>query len=359
MTLPLSNTTQSTPLKVLSFGAGAIGTYIGGSLSLNGHQVVFLERPAVAQQLNQQGMKLEIAGVTHELPNPTIVSSLDAALELGQFDIALFALKSFDTRSAIEAMQTYHERLPSMLCLQNGVENEAVIAEFLGKERVIAATVTSAIGRRETGHIVLERMRGSGVAAGNPLSSRLAQAMHAAGLNTWLFSNAEDMKWSKMLTNLLANATSAILDMAPAEIFAYPGLYRLELAQLRETLQVMQALKIHAVDLPATPVRLLAFSIRWLPAWLSRPLLGRAVGGGRGQKMPSFHIDFHTGRGKSEVDYLNGAVVRHGERLGIPTPANRVLNETLNALTENPNSAQAFTKKPEALLKLFDKSRLA
>ncbi|HSQ28089.1 MAG TPA: 2-dehydropantoate 2-reductase [Anaerolineales bacterium] len=359
MILPLSNTPQSPPLKVLSFGAGAIGTYIGGSLALNGHRVVYLERPDVALQLNQQGMKLEIAGVIHELPNPTIVASLDTALELGPFDIALFALKSFDTRPALESMQTYHERLPGILCLQNGVENEAVIAEFLGKERVIAATVTSAIGKRETGHIVLERMRGSGVAAGHPLSSRLAQAMHASGLNTWLFSNAENMKWSKMLTNLLANATSAILDMAPSEIFAHPGLYRLELAQLRETLQVMRALGIQAVDLPATPVRLLAFSIRWLPAWLSRPLLGRSVGSGRGQKMPSFHIDFHSGRGKSEVDYLNGAVVRHGERLGIPTPANRVLNETLNALTENPSKAQDFNRKPEALLKLFDESRSA
>lgn len=357
MTLPLPNNSNSPNLKVLSFGAGAIGTYIGGSLALTGHRVVYLERPDVAQQLNQQGMKLEIAGIIHELPNPTIVASLDAALELGPFDVALFALKSFDTRPALESMQPYHDRLPSMLCLQNGVDNEAIIAEFLGKDRVIAATVTSAIGRRETGHIVLERMRGSGVAAAHPLSNRLAQAMHSAGLNTVLFSNAEDMKWSKMLTNLLANATSAILDMTPPEIFAHPGLYRLELAQLRETLQVMRALGIQAVDLPATPVRLLAFSIRWLPAWLSRPLLGRAVGGGRGQKMPSFHIDFHSGRGKSDVDYLNGAVVRHGERLGIPTPANRLLNETLSALTETPSRAQNFARKPEELLKLFDESR--
>jgi 2-dehydropantoate 2-reductase len=254
-------------------------------------------------------------------------------------------------------MQPYLDRLPSILSLQNGVENEVVIAEFLGKDRVISGTVTSAIGRRATGQIVLERMRGSGIAAGHPLSERLAQAMHSAGLNTWLFSNAQDMKWSKMLTNLLANASSAILDMAPAEIFAHPGLYSLEIAQLRETLQVMRAMGIRTVDLPATPVRLLAFSMRWLPTWLSRPLLARAVGAGRGQKMPSFHIDLHSSRGKSEVDYLNGAVVKHGERLGIPTPANRLLNDTLIALTENKLSIEKFSGKPEVLLKMFRASR--
>jgi 2-dehydropantoate 2-reductase len=161
------------------------------------------------------------------------------------------------------------------------------------------------------------------------------------------------MKWSKLLTNLLANATSAILDMTPAQIFAHPGLYRLEVAQLREALAVMRAQGIGVVNLPRTPVRLLAFGIRWLPPALSRPLIARAVGGGRGAKMPSFHIDLHSGRGQSEVDYLNGAVVRFGARLGIPTPANRILNETLLAITRRELPQETFARKPEALLERF------
>jgi hypothetical protein len=158
------------------------------------------------------------------------------------------------------------------------------------------------------------------------------------------------MKWSKMLTNLLANATSAILDLPPAEIFAHPGLYRLEIRQLRETLRVMAALGVRPVDLPGTPVRLLAYGVQRLPLAVSRPLLRRAVGGGRGAKMPSFHIDLHSGRGKSEVDYLNGAVVRFGDRLGIPTPANRLLNETLLALSEGRLPLDAYAGKPEKFL---------
>jgi 2-dehydropantoate 2-reductase len=72
--------------------------------------------------------------------------------------------------------------------------------------------------------------------------------------------------------------------------------------------------------------------------------------------MPSFHIDLHGGRGQSEIDYLNGAVVRSGEQLGIPTPANRVLNETLLALTRGEAPLAAFARQPERLLERFEKA---
>ncbi len=351
----LQDPTLSSPaLRVLSFGAGAIGTYIAGSLALHGHQVVFLEKPEVAGRLRQQGLSLEIGGRTLRLENPVLSDTIETALAHGPFDVALFALKSFDTKPFLETLKPHHAELPPLLCLQNGVENEPAIAAALGADKVIAGTVTSAIGKKGLGSIVLERLRGSGVAAGHPLSQRLAQAMDVAGLNTRVFENASEMKWSKLLTNLLANATSAIVDMTPAEIYAHPGLSRIETAQLRETLHVMRKSGLQPVDLPGVPVRLLAFSIRWLPSWLVRPLLQKAVGSGRGAKMPSFHIDLHSGSGKSEVDYLNGAVVRAGEKLGVPTPANRLLNQTLLALTSGEISTQVFSRKPEKLVNLFE-----
>ncbi len=161
----------------------------------------------------------------------------------------------------------------------------------------------------------------------------------------------------KMLTNLLANATSAILDMTPAEIFHNPRLYRLEVRQLREVLRLMAVQKIDVVDLPGTPVRMLGWLVRSLPPTLSRPLLQRAVGAGRGGKMPSFHIDLHGGRGQSEVDYLNGAVVRFGEHLGVPTPVNRLLNDTLLALTRGDLPLSEFTHRPDRLLALLKEER--
>jgi 2-dehydropantoate 2-reductase len=153
-----------------------------------------------------------------------------------------------------------------------------------------------------------------------------------------------------MLTNLLANASSAILDLTPAQVFAHPGLYRMEIRQLREALRVMRAQNIPVVDLPSTPVRLLAWSVSALPLSVSRPLISRSVGGGRGAKMPSFHIDLYSRRGKSEVDYLNGAVVRYGRKFHVLTPVNETLNEILKGLTAGKVPFDSYAHQPEKLL---------
>lgn len=345
-------------LKILSFGAGAIGAYIGGSLALAGNQVVFIERQKVVEELRQRGMRLDLTldarRKTKEafLLDPTsfvIVSSLEEALRYGPFDAALFALKSFDTQAALENVRPFANKMPPILCLSNGVSNEPMIAEALGKDKVIPGTVTSAIGRRGAGNIVLERLRGVGVAKGHPLSEKLNEALNEAYLNSRLFEDAASMKWSKMLTNLIANPTSAILDMTAAEILANRELYKLEIAMLKECLAVMEAQGIEVVDLPGTPVRALAFATK-LPLWLSRPFLSRAAGAGRGAKMPSFHIDLHSGRGKSEVEYLHGAVARAGEQFNVPTPVNKALTETLLALTRGEIPLETFAHKPEKLL---------
>ena len=345
-------------LKVLAFGAGAIGTYIGGSLALAGQQVVFVEQPKVVEDLRQRGLRLDLTldkrrkmqDASRVDPSSfVIVSTLEEALRYGPFDVALFALKSFDTEAALEGIKPYADKMPPILCLSNGVSNEPAIAAALGKDKVIYGTVTSAIGRRGAGDIVLERLRGVGIARGHPLSEILNSTFDAAYLNSQLFDDANSMKWSKMLTNLLANPTSAILDMTAGQVFANRDLYKLEIAMLRECLAVMDAQGFNVVDLPGTPVRALAFATR-LPLWLSKPLLSRAAGAGRGAKMPSFHIDLHSGRGKSEVEYLHGEVVRAGEKCKIPTPVNKVLTETLLALTNKDIPLEEFAHQPEKLL---------
>lgn len=339
-------------LRVLSIGAGAIGAYVGGSLALAGHDVVFVERPQVADELAARGLRLNFHDQEYHIPDLQVFPSMEDALRSGDFDVALFALKSYDTPLFLQSLAVAPETLPPFLCLSNGVDNEPALVQALGSDKVIAGTVTSAVGRRAAGDVVLERLRGVGVAAGHPLSERLVAALDAAGLQARLYARVADMKWSKMITNLIANAAAAILDLSPAEIFADPALYRLEIGQLREALAVMRVQQIDVVDLPGVPVRLLAFVVRYFPLMVSRPLLRKAVGGGRGGKMPSFHIDLHSGRGKSEVNYLNGAVVRAGEQHGIPTPVNRALTDTLLRLTAGEIPLEMFARQPEKLLAL-------
>lgn len=349
---------QLSKLNVLVFGAGAIGTYLGGSLVLAGHDVVFVEQPGVVDELRERGLRLDLTVDGRRKAKEAFVirpqsfvvaGSLEDALKFWPFDVAIFALKSFDTAAALEGMRPFVEKIPPILCLSNGVDNEPDMAAVLGADKVIYGTVTSAIGRRAAGDIVLEKLRGIGIADGHLLSTRLVSAFNLAFLNAELFSNAAAMKWSKLLTNLVANPTSAILDMTAARVFADRRLYGIEIQMLRECLAVMRAQGIEATDLPGTPVRALAFAAR-LPLWLSRPLIGRAAGSGRGAKMPSFHIDLHSGRGKSEVDFLHGAVVRAGEKMGVPTPVNKVLTETLLSLANKEIPLDAFAGQPEKLI---------
>lgn len=339
-------------MRFLFLGAGAIGTYIGGSLAAAGESVAFIEQPGPAQVIAERGLVLQLRSGRKVVRESEVYTSASDALRRGPYDVAVFALKSFDTEDALTGLLDTGLDVPPVLSLQNGVDNEAALAGRLGEDRVIAGTITSAVGKPGIGEIVEEKHRGVGIALGHPLSERLVGALDAAGLTARGFPAPGPMKWSKLLTNLTGNATSAILDMTVGEIFADRRLYDVEVAVLRECLAVMRALGYAPVDLPGTPVRALALAAEKLPRFVAQPALTRALASGRGDKMPSFHIDLHSGRGKSEVGWLNGAVVRHGAGRGVATPVNRVLTETLQALTEGREDVARFRRNPDALLDL-------
>ena len=337
-------------MRFLCLGMGAIGTYVGGSLALSGQDVVFLDRPEVAPAVKANGLQIQSVKGVGEVRSPDIVTSIAEAGESAPYQYAILAVKSFDTPALLKSLVPAVDWMPPILCLQNGVENEALVAEVFGAGRIVAGSVTTAIGRKGAGQIVVERLRGIGVAGYQSFIGDLIEVMNAAGLKARRCPDATSMKWSKMLTNLLANASSAILDLPPSAIFAHPGLYRMEIGMLREALAVMEARHIPVCDLPGTPVRLLVTIARRLSPGISRPLLANSLGRGRGAKMPSFHLDLYNGRGQSEVDYLNGAVVRSGLEIGVPTPLNRWLNETLIGMTNGTISKDEFRRNPQKFL---------
>jgi 2-dehydropantoate 2-reductase len=340
-------------MKFLFFGAGAIGAYVGGSLALAGYDVAFVEQPNVVELLRRTGLILAFGQKSHCIPVREAYADATDAIRKSSADLAVFALKSYDTAAAVGSLKTLAGRLPPALCLQNGVGNEAALEKVFGSGRVIAGTVTSAVGRGQVGEITLERKRGLGVAAGYGLSLPLTEALNRAGLNARLYPSAPAMKWSKLLTNLTANASSAILGLTPREIFSHPALFLIEREMLRECLRVMRAAGIDVTDLPGTPVKLLALAVQRLPGVLAQPALMRAIGGGRGLKMPSFNLDLNSGRGKTEVEWLNGAVARAGARFGIETPVNQLLTETVNRLAQDPSLRQKFLGKPDALIAIL------
>lgn len=340
-------------MKALIVGGGAIGTLAATALATGGHEVLVLARPATASALSQSGYRLN-GPQGEQLARPTLVTSdWSTALRAGP-DVVVVAVKSYDTAGLLNEMRpALNVAPPTVLCLQNGVDNEAALAKVLGVDRVVAGTVTTAVGSRGPGDAIIERARGVGLAEGHSLSAALAEAFTAAGHAVRLYPNALSMKWSKLLTNLIGNATAALLDWPVARIYGHPGVYRIERRMLREALAVMRASALPVVDLPGVSVRLIPWVVA-MPDWLGRPLLGRSAGSGRGGKMPSFHVDLYAGRPLTEVAWLNGAVARHAARAKLHAPVNAALTEALNAASAGQPSALALRGNPEALV-----SRLA
>lgn len=340
---------MSNRFRYLVFGAGAIGTYIGGSLLNQGCEVVFLEREKDIKDLKTRGLRLSIEDQNIQLESPQFFSSIAQIPQLN-FDLAILSLKTYHLVEILPDLKRIKEHLPPILCLQNGVESEKVLAEFIGEDLVIPGTVTTAVDKNQKGDITVRRLRGMAASSKHAISKSILKDFNHSGLKLSLTPKAEHMKWSKLLTNLLGNATSAILDMTPREIYSDPILYQIEINQVREALKAMQLLRIHPINLPGVPVKLLAMAAKYLPSQLTRPLLRKMVGGGRGGKMPSFHIDLYSGKGKSEVDQLNGAVVRVGNEHNYPMPVNQSLNSILLDLVNEKQPLGQYARSPENLI---------
>lgn len=333
----------------LVFGAGAIGTYLGGYLAKAGHKVTFLERETDLLQLRENGIRIESDHEVTSITSPNFIQSL-AQISDWKLDLAILAVKTYHLDAMLPELVKQKEKLPSLLCLQNGVGSEKKLRQVLGKDQIIPGTVTSAVDRKGKGDVVIRRTRGLALGGSHPRAEEFTEVFQGAGIDCSYFRDGESVKWSKLILNLLGNASSAILDLTAAEIFDHPDLYRMEIKGIRETLRVMKASQIDLVNLPGVPVKLLAWIINYFPIWLSQPLLSRLIGRGRGAKMPSFHIDLYSGRGKSEVGELNGAVVQAGQELSIPTPVNQLLAETMQKLTGGEIDIDAFARKPDLLI---------
>ncbi len=343
--------TQSmSKLSILTIGAGAIGSYVSGRLLASGNEVTFLEKAEVAPVLAQKGLTIHRENQMVRIESIEVTSSLHQALATKTYDLILVAIKAYDTPTLIKTLLPYKDQLPPILSLQNGVENEALFRSAFGDNHVIAGTVTSAIAWKQIGEITIEKERGIGIAIECELARHLSNALQQAGFNVKNYTRPEDMKWSKLITNQLVNASCAILDMPPVAVLSHPASFRLEMLQIRETLRVMEAYGIKVVDLPATPVRFLVWAIRVLPFWISQPLFIYFIGKGRGKKMPSLYLDFVAGRQQSEVDALNGAVVRFGEQASLSTPVNRFLTQTLLDLIQGKIPRSTYEHSPHNLL---------
>lgn len=337
-------------MKILCIGAGAIGICIGGSISAVGAEVIFLERPQQRKDLEGKVLTIHNQGFSLKTVNFRLISDYQ---ELGKeiIDCVLIAVKAFDTDQAIKQLKESGIIFGNILCLQNGVENEGKLQKAFPQVNVMGASMVSAVSRLDATTVRVEKNRGIGLCGSGPLMEELFALLKASGLKPKFFNHLESMKWSKMISNLFSNATSGILDMTPMEVYSRRGLFRIEKAQIMEGLNIMEKSAYRIVNLPGLPLKLLIFAIRYLPDFLLQPLLIQLIAKGRGEKMPSFYIEKMKGSTISEVDYLNGAIVRKGVETEIETPVNSALVRIFNLILEDPKCREEYSRNPDLLEK--------
>ena len=308
-------------MNVYIVGAGAVGTYLGGMLSDSGAHVTYAPR---------------------DLSDVVPVSA----------DVAIVAVKAYDTDAAIESLRKALASAPSAVILtpQNGVGNEEKIAAAFGADRVVSAALTVPVDRGRDGRPIAAGQGGLALApVGSEPHNWLIAAFAESGLPVTVVGDYRALKWSKLSLNIIANAACAILNLLPERLVRMDGIFNLEIRALREARAVMAALGIVPVDLPRYPVRALQGMLS-LPTAVARVVLSRRIVGGRGRKPPSLLLDLRAAKGQTEVEVLNGAVASAAAQLGIKAPVNCVYARVLSDIAHMPQLWAKYRERPDVLL---------
>ncbi|RZJ20019.1 MAG: 2-dehydropantoate 2-reductase [Haliea sp.] len=286
-------------LQVAVMGAGAVGCYYGGMLARAGHIVTLIARPQHVQAVLRDGLRMETRSFDEQV---WVAASTDAAAVRGA-DLVLFCVKSTDTEATGAQLLPHLDPTTLVLCLQNGVDNADRLRSVLPPAQVAAAVVYVGCEMAGPGHLK-HHGRGELVIEPSPTSERVAQALAGAGVPTEISDNVRGALWAKLVLNCAHNALSAITQLPYGETAKGPGVPQLMRDVVQECLAVARA---DGVTVPGDPQAAVLKIIETMPGQFS-----------------STAQDLARGK-RSEIDYLNGLVVRRGEALGVATPANRVL----------------------------------
>lgn len=295
----MTTTTMQThpPLTVAVMGAGAVGCYFGGMLARAGHRVTLIARSAHVQAIEQTGLRME----TKTFDESVRLSASTSASAVQGADLVLFCVKSTDTETAGAQMLPHLSPSALVLTLQNGVDNAERLRTVLPNHTVAAAVVYVATEMPGPGHV---KHHGRGDLVIEPSAARIAPALIAAQVPTVVSDNVRGALWLKLILNCAYNAVSAITQLPYGKTVVGEGVQDLMRDVVAECLAVAKAEGVQVAGDVDAAVRMIFDT---MPGQYS-----------------STAQDLARGK-KSEIDYLNGLVVRRGAAWGIATPANRAL----------------------------------
>lgn len=292
-------------MKIAVMGAGAVGSYYGAMLARAGHDVALVGRPAHVEAVRRQGLLLEMKSFRGHVPSRASERPEDVA----GAKLVLFCVKSTDTEYAGRQIAPHLDADAVVLSLQNGVDNAERLQALLAQP-VVPAVVYVAVEMAGAGH-VRHHGRGELVLGPSPRSDEIAGVLSAAGIPATVSANAVGELWAKLILNCAYNALSAATQMPYGRLVEGTAVLDVMRDVVDECLAVAAAA---GVTVPGDTWEAVLRISRSMPTQLS-----------------STAQDLARGR-PSEIEHLNGYIVRKGGETGVRTPANRVLYSLVRLL---------------------------
>jgi 2-dehydropantoate 2-reductase len=309
-------TTDVEAIRVAVLGAGAVGCFFGGMLARAGHRVTLIGRPVHVEAFRKNGLRFE--GLKFD-ERVAVEASTEAGAVRGA-RLVLFCVKSTDTEQAAAQIAPFLDADSIVVNLQNGVDNAERIQAHFSKVHVsrpvIPAVVYVATEMAGPGHL---KHHGRGdLVIGAPdgdISRNVLEAtknlFEAAGVPVAISDNIAGELWAKLVVNCAYNAISAITQLPYGKMIAGAGVRDTMREVVEETLAVAKA-----------------SGVEMAPDMLERTY---RIAEAMPTQFSSTAQDLARGK-PTEIDHLNGFVVRRGEASGVSTPANRALHALVRLL---------------------------
>ena len=297
-------------MKICILGAGGMGSLYGAHLStVPGNEVWLVDVfKAHVDKINSDGLCVECDGKDTYYKN---VKAVTDSSEIGVCDLVVIFVKGTATRAAIEANKNLIGEETMALTVQNGLGNAEVIGSIIGYDNVACGTTEQGARMLEPGKI-LDMNKGKGkTVIGDvhgkvtPKIEKVGEALKAAGFETYVSEDVSGLIWDKLIVNVGINGCSAAMNLTNDENWTIPEANAIHVAAVNEAIAVARAkgVKLSYED----------------PLAHVKEVCGFTVG-----NQCSMLLDVLNNR-PTEIDLINGAVVREGKKVGVPTPVNEVI----------------------------------
>jgi 2-dehydropantoate 2-reductase len=313
-------------MEICIFGAGSIGCYVGGRLAATGASVTFVGRERLGREIREHGLHLTDYRGANLRVAPTGITFGTTPVGAASADFVLVTVKSAGTAEAGAELARVLKPGAIVASFQNGLHNAEILREKLPGRLVLTGMVQFNVVNRGRGAFHHGSEGGLEIEQHAALAPFLA-AFAAAGLPLEQRADMAAVQWGKLLLNL-NNAVNALAGIPLKEELGQRAFRRsLALAQ-RECLDLLDAADIRPAQLTAIKPHLIPTLIS-VPDFVFRALAGRMLAIDPLARS-SMWEDLEAGR-KTEVDYLNGEVVRLAQNLGRTAPVNARLVELVHA----------------------------